>query len=109
MKYDVSTDGKLHRVQIDPSQNGYRSELDDRISQIDVAFVSSELVSLAMEGKNYLVRREKTADKVVIWVGTEDFEVQISDPRSLRGKSLARRTSEGRQRLLAPMPGKVVR
>ena len=109
MIYDVSLDGKLHRLKLDRSGNGYRCELDGEAYEIDATFFDQGLLSLMLGGKTYRVRRDQVGASNFVWVGTERFLVEVSDPRSLRGRRFSRGTSDGPVSLVAPMPGKVVR
>ena len=51
----------------------------------------------------------KSGEKVDIFVGTERFSVTFSDPKRLRGSAEAAGLADGAARIVAPMPGKVVR
>jgi len=109
MIYDVSIHGQPHRLKIERCETGYRCELDGDVCDVDATFIEAAFASLVIGGKSYRVRRERHAGLSFIWVGAERFAVEVSDPRSLRGKRLLRATSDGPVSLLAPMPGKVVR
>jgi biotin carboxyl carrier protein len=43
-----------------------------------------------------------------LWVGSKRFAVEVRDPRSLRGRTRAG-DEHGPRKIVAPMPGKVVR
>jgi biotin carboxyl carrier protein len=109
MIYDIQVDGRLHRVKLDRSENSYQCELDGRTFEIDAALIGRDFLSVRMGGKSYRVRREQLAGANFVWVGTERFAVDVSDPRSLRGKRSLRGPSDGPISLVAPMPGKIVR
>ena len=56
----------------------------------------------------YEVKCERVAGEEHLWVGSARFAVEVRDPRSLRSRARAADDS-GPNRLIAPMPGKVVR
>ena len=70
--------------------------------------VRAGVLSLRVADRNYEVKAERLADKWKIWVGEESFDLEVRDPRSLRGRVSAGDES-GAKKLTAPMPGKVVR
>jgi biotin carboxyl carrier protein len=45
----------------------------------------------------------------IVWVRGRSYEIQISDPKRLRSSQEESSHSRGEARILAPMPGKVVR
>ena len=52
---------------------------------------------------------EARADGLRIHTGHREYPVTVMDPRSWRGKRGHALQAEGRQQIVAPMPGKVVR
>jgi biotin carboxyl carrier protein len=50
-----------------------------------------------------------SGETVDVVVGTERFAVMFTDPKRLRGSAAAAGVGDGAARIVAPMPGKVVR
>ena len=67
-----------------------------------------DVLSIIIAGKAYEIKRERTATAMHLWVGPRRYAVQLRDPRSLRSRASAD-DGKGPRKLLAPMPGKVVR
>src|SRR5208283_425484 len=53
-------------------------------------------------------KSERVANDLHLWVGSTRFAVEVRDPRSLRGRVRAG-GDHGPRKIVAPMPGKVVR
>jgi biotin carboxyl carrier protein len=68
-----------------------------------------DVLSLLIEGTAYEIMRERTATDLHYWVGTARYSAEVQDPRSLRSRKASGLSAEGAKKLVAPMPGKVVR
>ena len=77
--------------------------------EVDAVLVQPNVLSIVMEGKAYEARREWLESDLRIWIGDQVYSVDVRDPRSLRGRKKQAEDSKGAQRLVAPMPGKVVK
>jgi biotin carboxyl carrier protein len=66
------------------------------------------IYSVLLDGRSFEARIERTAEAWAVTIGGRRFEIEVVDPRRLiRGaRGLGK---EGRQRVTAPMPGRVVR
>ena len=60
MNYDVSVDGKAHRLELAHKAELWECKLDGRIVPVDVAMLRRNVLSLLIEGVSYEVRREQT-------------------------------------------------
>jgi biotin carboxyl carrier protein len=111
MLYDVNINGQTMRLELTQSNSGqgWRCRLDDQELLLDAAFVSPDTISLIYEGKTFELRRERRVEGTQIRVNGESYDVEVYDPRSFRGRKRGAASSAGPLKLLAPMPGKVVR
>jgi biotin carboxyl carrier protein len=109
MTYEISIDGKLHKLELEREGNRWTCRLDGEAIEADAVVPRNDVVSIIIGGTHYEVKRERTATDVHLWVKNSRFAVEVRDPRSLRSRKAAAATGEGPQKLLAPMPGKVVR
>ena len=109
MIYEVIVDGKPHRLQIEKAESGWNCVLDGKAMQVDAALTRRDVISLIVAGRSYEIKREQTANDLHMWVGSERFGVELRDPRSLRGRKEAGEEEHGPRKLVAPMPGRVVR
>ena len=109
MLYEVTIDGKIHHLQLDRAGGGWRCRLDGLLVTVDAALNRPNVLSVLMNGKSYDLKRELTATGMNIWVGSVPYEARIRDPRSLRGRKDGAGDDLSPRKLVAPMPGKVVR
>ena len=108
MTYDVNIDGKNYRLELDRADGRWDCRLDGRDVEIDAILARRDVLSILIAGKAYEIKRERTALDMHLWVGSVRYAVQLRDPRSLRSRSSAD-DGKGPRKLLAPMPGKIVR
>jgi biotin carboxyl carrier protein len=106
---DVTIDGKDHRLELERVDAAWRCQLDGREVQMDAVLARRDVLSVLIGGKAYEIKRECTATDMHLWVGDVRYAVELRDPRSLRSRKGAAADGKGPRKLLAPMPGKVVR
>ena len=109
MKLDVVVNGRPAELHLGPSRFKYQVGQVPDLSSVDQAFSivpsAPGVFSILIEGRSY---QATVLSSGVIQVNDHVFNVEIFDPRELRTRSIAG-ASHGRQNILAPMPGKVVR
>jgi biotin carboxyl carrier protein len=108
MTYDIHIDGQNYRLELVRSARGWECRLDGREVEVDAVLARRDVLSVLIGGKAYEIKRERSASDMHLWVGSARYEVQVRDPRSLRSRDSAV-DSKGPRKLVAPMPGKVVR
>jgi biotin carboxyl carrier protein len=109
MVYDVTIDGKGFRLELERAETGWQCRLNDREVKIDAVLTRRDVLSVLIDGKAYEIKREHTAADTHLWVGSVRYLAELRDPRSLRGRRGTGADEKGAKKLLAPMPGKVVR
>jgi len=109
MIYEVSIDGKNHRLELNKVNNRWECALDGEKVDVDAVIARPNVLSLIIDGQAFEVKRERTAADLHLWVKSARFAVDVRDPRSLRSRRAAGGGVEGPQKLHAPMPGKIVR
>lgn len=110
MNYDVSVDGKTLKVEVEKRDAMWFCKVDGQEYVVDAALTAREVMSLLVNGKAYEAKREYSlSGDLHLVFGSERFAVEVKDPRSLRSRRSRGAGEEGPQKLLAPMPGKVVR
>lgn len=113
MILDVDLNGRTHRVTLEPQGRAsrYRVEVGDRAYRLEVCWLDETTLS---------VRDEETARVYRVGFAAARFPgelVVVADGRSLRAGVNRRRRSPGEevvgapgeQRIVAPMPGRIVR
>ena len=109
MVYEVIVDGKPHRLEFENAATGWECHLDGQPVKIDAVITHRDVLSLLVDGHSYEIKRERTTTDLRMWVGTTCFGVDLRDPRSLRSRHQAVGDEKGPRKLLAPMPGRIVR
>jgi biotin carboxyl carrier protein len=108
MIYDITIDGKNHRLDLNRANGNWSCKLDGRTIEVDAILARPDVLSLRIANKAYEVKCERTAGEFHLWVGSARFAAEVRDPRSLRSRSRAV-DDHGPRKLTAPMPGKIVR
>jgi len=108
MTYDVTIEGKNYRLELNHPEGRWECRLDGRAIEIDAILARRDVLSIIIDGKAYEIKRERTATDMHLWVGSVRYAAQVRDPRSLRSRASAD-DGKGPRKLIAPMPGKVVR
>jgi biotin carboxyl carrier protein len=108
MIYDVNIEGKNYRLELNRVDSRWECRLDGHAVEIDAILTRRDVLSIILGGQAYEIKRERTANDLHLWVGSVRYAVQLRDPRSLRSRASAD-DGKGPRKLLAPMPGKVVR
>ncbi len=109
MVYDVAINGKNYRLELERVDAGWRCRLDDREIKVDAVLARRDVLSVLIAGKAYEIKRESSPADLHLWVGSVRYAAELRDPRSLRSRRGAEADEKGPKKLLAPMPGKVVR
>ena len=112
MKYEIQI-GKVQRtVEIEPLQGGtFRVQLDGRPTAVDAVETMAGTYSILLDGhaQEARVTDDGSDEGLLVRCAGAEFRVRVRDPRSWRGGRHDVLQAEGPQRILAPMPGKVVR
>ena len=119
MTYDVIIDGRSCRVHLAHVDLAHRDlaektgqwlcTVDDREVRVDAVLVRPNVLSLIVGDVSYHVKREKSATGTFLWIGSSRYETEVRDPRSLHSRRAAGGEAGGTRKIVAPMPGKVVR
>jgi biotin carboxyl carrier protein len=109
MLYDVTIDGKNYRLDLQRVEGRWLCRLDGQEIQMDAVLARRDVLSVLIEGKAYEIKRERTATDMHLWVGSARYAAELRDPRSLQSRKGRGGDDQGPRKLLAPMPGKVVR
>jgi biotin carboxyl carrier protein len=109
LTYDILIDGKSHRLELNQAEGNWNCRLDGEEVRVDAVLARPNVMSLIIDGVAYEVKRELTPTDTHIWVKSARFAAEVRDPRSLRSRRGKGAGTEGPQKLVAPMPGKIVR
>ncbi len=110
MKYEIVIDGHPHQVELERAERGYECRVDGEAFALDVAMTARDVLSIIHNGRQYEAKREYSLmGETHIIVGSERFTAEVRDPRSLRSRRAAAGHEAGPAKILAPMPGKIIR
>ena len=104
---DIEVDVEILREagKVFANVNGREYHLEPQASPAGVTL-------LAADGKVFDCRVEgqpASGRAVDVFVGTNHYTITLTDPKRLRGAAAASAHADGAARIVAPMPGKVVR
>ena len=114
MKYEVqittSSGQKTCTVELVREASGWRASLDGQPASVDAVEISPGTISVLLDGQSFVISVTPAADgKLKLQTSTYEFAGEVVDPRAWRGRRHGGAEAEGRQQVVAPMPGKVVR
>ena len=114
MKYEVqlsSSSGEKTRViELEQDGAGWRVTLDGRLVAVDAVEIASNTLSILLDGQSFEINVTPSPDGMLkLQSGSQEFTAEVVDPRAWSGRRHGSVEAEGRQQIVAPMPGKVVR
>jgi biotin carboxyl carrier protein len=109
MTYEITVDGKPYQLELQRVDGAWQCKLNGESVAMDAVLTGRDVLSLLIDGRSYEIKRERSANDLHYWVGSARYTVEIRDPRSLRGRRAGIADDHGTRKLVAPMPGKVVR
>ena len=104
---EIETDVEIRR-----EADGLRARVEDVEYQLDARQTGPGSYLLILAGHVFECRVEGSTESgapLAVFVGARSFEVTLADPKRLRGAKDSSAHGDGAARIVAPMPGKVVR
>ena len=114
MKYEVQlaslSEEKIRVIGLERDGSGWRVILDGQPIAVDAVEIAPNTLSILLEGQSFEITVTPFAEgKLKLQTGGQDFTAEVINPRAWSGRHHGAVEAEGRQQILAPMPGKVVR
>jgi biotin carboxyl carrier protein len=114
MRFEVQLTGtsgkKLRTVELERDRGRWKITLDGEPVDADPVELDSNTLSLLLDGQSYEIRVSPSVDGALkLQTGLQEFTAEVADPRAWRGRRHGAVEAEGRQEVVAPMPGKVIR
>jgi biotin carboxyl carrier protein len=112
MKLEVQVGGGKDKrtVELEHDESGWKGSIEGSNIKADIVEVSSNVFSVICEGQSCEVRVTPCVDGTLsLHVGSREMQAEVIDPRAWSGRRHGHVEAEGRQQIVAPMPGKVVR
>lgn len=99
---------RLRTVEISGRDDNRQIALDGQLRNADCAAVTTGMYSILLEGRSFEARVHEVARGLIVIIEGHEFAFHIEDPREWRKRGAALE-AEGKQQVLASMPGKIVR
>jgi biotin carboxyl carrier protein len=114
MKFEVhlttSTGKQSHIVELERNGERWKVTLDGQSIEADVIEITPNTISVLLDGQSFEFHIAPSPDGTLkLHTGHQEFSAEVADPRAWRGRRHSALEAEGRQQVVAPMPGKVIR
>ena len=112
MQYEVEIGGRRLQVVVTRSGDGFAVSVDGRTRQVDAARIDAHTLSLLVDkvwSNEVSIATEPSSGLLDVHVGATPVAVTLNGRRRWSRKDEGGGSASGPQRLVAPMPGKVVR
>ncbi len=115
MRYEVqlaspNSEKKTRVIELERDASGWHVTLDGSPMAVDAVEIAPNTISILLDGQSFEISVTPSPDgKLKLQTGSHEFTAEVIDPRAWSGRRHGHVEAEGRQQILAPMPGKVVR
>lgn len=115
MRYEVqlassNSEKKTRVIELEHDASGWHVTLDGSPMAVDAVEIAPNTISILLDGQSFEISITPSPDgKLRLQTGSREFTAEVIDPRAWSGRRHGHVEAEGRQQILAPMPGKVVR
>jgi len=110
MKFEVRIGARTRIVELERTADHWSITLDGQLLDADAVEIAPHTFSILLDGQSHEIRvAPSPGGTLTLQTGLEEFTAVVLDPRAWRGRRHASPEAEGRQQVVAPMPGKVVR
>jgi biotin carboxyl carrier protein len=110
MKFDVRIEDKTRIVELERIADRWHITLDGQPLDADAVQIAPNIFSILLRGQSHEIRVTPSPNgRLTLQTGLEEFTAEVVDPRAWSGRRHSALEAEGRQQVVAPMPGKVVR
>ena len=109
MKIKVTIQGLVRTVQLTHPGGRPRWQIDGADLEADAVEVAPGIYSVLVDGKSIEVRIERTGSQLRVVANGKEYLAAIENPRELKKNRAGAAQIEGRQSVVAPMAGKIIR
>ena len=109
MIFEVSVDGRDYRVELERGESPaqWKCEVNGEQILLDATTTAPGVLSLIVGGKSYEILESSGQQQLAI--SGRRYSVDVRDPRAWRTRHARAGAGDGPRKIVAPMPGKVVR
>jgi biotin carboxyl carrier protein len=110
MKFEIRIAGKNRTVELTHTADRRQISLDGQPTNADAMEIAPNIFSILLNGQSHEIRITPQPDgKLTLQTANHAFTAEVVDPRAWSGRRHGHVEAQGRQQIIAPMPGKVVR
>lgn len=109
MDLRVKINGRVRIVKINPGASRSEFSLDGQGIAAEIVETQPGILSVLIDGKVFEARVWRALDALRIAIDGAEYLAQLQDPRQWRRAGRGASGVEGRQNIIAPMPGKIMR
>lgn len=108
MKIELKRGGRSRTVEVATLDGRREFVLDGKVRNADCVAIAPGLYSILLDGRSFEAHVREAGSEVIVTIHGRDFAFRVDDPRQWRKRGAALE-AEGKQQVVASMPGKVVR
>jgi biotin carboxyl carrier protein len=105
--FDATTAGQTQRVEVREAQGRYRVTVGDKALDLDLVKIGESDISVLVDGVSHDLTLEKTPLGFAVLLRGDRFDVELKE--GVKGAVLGKVAHSGPVKLMAPMPGKIVK
>ena len=110
MKFEVTISDTRRIVELERDANRWRISLDGEPVDADAVEIAPNNFSVLLNGKSHEILVTPSPNgTLTLQAAHREFIAEVLDSRAWRGRRHGALEAEGRQQILAPMPGKIIR
>jgi biotin carboxyl carrier protein len=110
MKFEIQIANKTRTVELRRETDRWQVYLDGNPANADAIEIAPNTFSILLNGQSHEIQITPQPDgALTLQTAHHEFTAEVADPRAWRGRRHGHVEAEGRQQILAPMPGKVIR
>jgi biotin carboxyl carrier protein len=109
MKLEIELNGAPHAVEVSRSGKPFQALIDGEPIGADAVEIAPGIYSILIGNRSFEVRVERFGADLRIAVGRLEYVARVRDPRRWERNHNSSAVSGGRQNVVAPMSGRVVR
>jgi biotin carboxyl carrier protein len=109
MKIKITIQGRERTVELTHPGERPRWKIDGQEVEADAVEVSPGIYSVIVDGESFEARIEGTSSNLRIVADGKEYIAAIENPRELKKNRAGAAETQGRQNIVAPMAGKIIR
>ncbi|MBI3989609.1 MAG: acetyl-CoA carboxylase biotin carboxyl carrier protein subunit [candidate division NC10 bacterium] len=105
----LAWEGKGYGIEVMETSYPWTVKVDEAIHHVDILPVEEGLYSLLVDGRSYEVDVLEEGGALLVFVGGQVFRLEPQEEKKRLRRRVEKEVVMGRQAIVAPMPGKIVK